>query len=330
VAVFLSYAREDGDIAALVCQEIGELERDVVIDQEIRGGQDWWDQICDWIQETELFVVVLSEAWLLSEACQAEMSYASAMQRPFLPLAVGTVDIDSLPLELKRWQVVPYDVDSKASYKEIVRAIHGLGEPPPPPDPLPERPALPESYADPFRRALEAPSLTIEDQVSIFAVLKLHTADPRRHDEALGLIRDLRARRDLAVGVAEDIDAFLATTAVADAEAEAEGIEVDLTDLPPPPTATVQITRLKQAFVGRAIAMHLEVDGERVASVDNGETVDVTIPAGPHVLQAASWLESMGNRSDELEVILAPGAEVKLRMRFKGSLKGGIELLQVS
>jgi hypothetical protein len=325
VTVFLSYAREDVDLARYVCEELTELRHDVAIDNEIRGGNDWWNQLCDWIQGCDVFVIILSDAWMHSEPCQAELAYATALQRPLLPLAVDGLALDGLPIELKRWQIIPYDRESKDSYKQMVVALAGLGEPPPLPDPLPERPPLPESYADPFRRALAAPSLSVEDQVSIFAVLKLHSADPRRQDESVSLIRELRARRDLAVGVADDIDAFLAAvTPVTEAEVAA----ADAGAGPEIPLATVTLTRIRQRFTNRAGSVHLEIEGERVASVDNGETVTVTVPAGPHTLQAVTRFEAIGSRSNELDVVLAPGSETYLRVRFKSSLNAGLELLQ--
>ena len=67
----------------------------------------------------------------------------------------------------------------------------------------------------PWRARAAAPSVSVEDQVSIFAVLKLHSADPRRQDESLALVDELRARRALAVGAAQEIDTFLATVRAA-------------------------------------------------------------------------------------------------------------------
>lgn len=327
MTVFLSYAREDADLARAICDELTELRHEVAIDNEIRGGQDWWDQLCGWIEGSDAFVIVLSDAWLHSEPCQAEATYATALNRPLLPLAVGGLALDGLPMELKRWQIIPYDPASKDSYRQMVVALANLGERPPLPDPPPDRPPVPESYADPFRRALAAPSLSVEDQVSIFAVLKLHSADPRRQDESVSLIRELRARRDLAVGVAEDIDAFLAAIVPV---TEADVAAADAGEGPEIPLAVVTLTRIKQRFTNRAGAVHLEVDGERVASVDNGETATVALTAGPHNLQAVTRFEAIGSRSNELDLVLAPDSETYLRVRFKSSLNAGLELLQTA
>jgi serine/threonine kinase PknH len=312
MAVFLSYAREDKEIAAQLYEELVELRGDVFMDHEIKGGQDWWDTICDSIEQTSLFVLVVSDASLESEACQSELAYARATERPVLPVAVNELRVDDLPIEIKRLHVLEYDPASKDSYKQIVKAVTAAGTAPPLPDPLPERPAMPESYADRHRRTLAAPHLTLDEQVSLFAVLRSHTSDPRRRAEALALVKELRDRRDIAVGVAADIDAFLA-------------------DLPAPTgTATVVLQRMKQGFLGRKAAIFLEVDGERVGEVENGETVEIDVPAGRSKLQATAWLEQLGNRSDELEVDLAPGDRLALRVRFMGSLKGGIELLRIA
>jgi hypothetical protein len=327
VTVFLSYAREDVDLARAVCEELTELRHDVAIDNEIRGGQDWWDQLCTWIQECDIFLVILSDAWLSSEPCQAEAAYAQLLHRPILPLAVGGLHLDGLPIELKRWQIIPYDPTSKASYRQMVVALANHGEGPPLPDPLPERPPLPESYADPFRRALAAPSLSVEDQVSIFAVLKLHSADPRRRDESESLIRELRGRRDLAVGVAGDIDGYLATlTSVTEADLAA----AEAGDAPAIPLSVLTLTRVKQRFTNRAGEVHLESDGRRIASVANGDTVTFAVEAGPHTLQAVTRFEAIGSRSNELTLVLAPESQTFLRVRFKSSINAGLELIQTA
>lgn len=326
MAVFLSYAREDKEIATQLYEELIELRGDVFMDREIKGGQDWWDAICDSVETTELFVLVVSEASIHSEACQSELTYALATQRPILPVAVGGMPLDDLPVEIKRFHVLQYDPDSKDSYREIVKALTAAGEAPPTPDPLPERPVMPESYADRYRRTIGGASIALDDQVALFAVLRSHVDDPRRRADALSLITELRARRDLAVGVAEEIDNFMAAQALLTAAAE-EPEE----DRPPPPAATLVVQRLKQTYLGRLAGIVLEVDGERLAEIPNGETIELQIPSGPHTVRASALFRGKtGTHSPPLELDFVPSGTLTLRVRFLGSITAGIELLRIA
>ena len=183
-------------------QDLLELRGDVFMDHSILAGQEWWDTICDAIEATDLFVFVLSDASLDSEACQSEVTYALAMKRPFLPLAVGDVRLDDLPIELKRFQVVPYNPDSKDNYKQIVKAIAAAGTAADPPDPRPERPALPESYTNtlpPHHREpgadLRRAGLPVRTAARAHDKPQASDPDPRADRRATGAARPRRQRR---------------------------------------------------------------------------------------------------------------------------------------
>ncbi len=78
------------------------------------------------------------------------------------------------------------------------------------PEPAPKTPPVTDSYSEPYRRQLAAPSMSVDDQARLAAVLRIDARDPKRHDEAITLLGELKARRDIALVVAEEIDTFLA------------------------------------------------------------------------------------------------------------------------
>ncbi|MEB3318689.1 MAG: toll/interleukin-1 receptor domain-containing protein [Cyanobacteriota bacterium] len=62
--IFLSYSRDVQVPASQLAQDLKNLGHVVWLDQELTGGQAWWDQILARIQAADLFVFVLSSlAW---------------------------------------------------------------------------------------------------------------------------------------------------------------------------------------------------------------------------------------------------------------------------
>src|SRR5215510_4091990 len=96
--VFISYSRESENIARALSQDIQELGHTVWFDQELSGGQVWWDRILAMIRDCSVFVFVLDEAALKSTACKSEFDYADALGKPVLPVLVSeSVSVNLLP-----------------------------------------------------------------------------------------------------------------------------------------------------------------------------------------------------------------------------------------
>ena len=53
------------------------------------GGQAWWDQICEWIEECDIFVFALDENSLDSNACEIEWGYTDKLGKPILPVKIS-------------------------------------------------------------------------------------------------------------------------------------------------------------------------------------------------------------------------------------------------
>ena len=103
------------------------LDHEVWLDQDLGGGQDWWDEILARIRWCDAFVPVLSAASLGSRACTGERTYALALQRPVLPIAVGDLGPEGLLDEdLARRQRIAYRPADKPSTLRLLAAVHRL------------------------------------------------------------------------------------------------------------------------------------------------------------------------------------------------------------
>jgi ABC-type amino acid transport substrate-binding protein len=117
------------------------------VDSELRGGQDWWEEVLRRIADSDVFIAIISPAALSSTACRREVDWAEALARPMLPVAVEPTPA-ALPGRFARRQIVDYSQPQQRE-RAALMLQGGLGSvpaAPPLPDPLPEPPAAPLSY----------------------------------------------------------------------------------------------------------------------------------------------------------------------------------------
>jgi hypothetical protein len=50
---------------------------DTWVDTELRGGQDWWEEVLRRIANSDVFIAVISRAALTSTACRREYAFLS-------------------------------------------------------------------------------------------------------------------------------------------------------------------------------------------------------------------------------------------------------------
>ncbi len=77
--LFVSYARENKPAVDQLVEHLATMGYDTWVDVELRGGQDWWDEILDRIAETDVFIAIYSSAVLNSTACAREYEWANGL-----------------------------------------------------------------------------------------------------------------------------------------------------------------------------------------------------------------------------------------------------------
>jgi multiple sugar transport system substrate-binding protein len=207
--IFISYARKDRGAIAALHNDLQHAHYRVWMDNELTGGQAWWDAILEQIRACDLFIFALSPDSLKSRACSAELAYALALNRPLLPVLVHEVALQLVHPVVARTQIVDYRKRSVDSALALMAAVANRPPAPSLPNPLPEAPAAPMSYMNEFRELVEAPALSYQQQKHLLGDLEEYLGREEERSIALQLVQGLRERPDIAVAIARDIDKLL-------------------------------------------------------------------------------------------------------------------------
>ena len=132
--------------AQSIANDLAFVDWNVWFDQELSGGQSWWDAILEQIRAADIVLAVVSSEALDSQACKLELQYAQAVRRHVIPVLVAAdVDVALLPPYLAQVQFVDRRTDSKQALLSLLRALKRLPDTPALPVPLPEPPKVPVS-----------------------------------------------------------------------------------------------------------------------------------------------------------------------------------------
>jgi nucleotide-binding universal stress UspA family protein len=208
--LLLSYARDDRVKVEDLTQRLPQLGYSVWMDNSLRGGQDWWDEICTHVRDCDAFVAIVSEAYLSSTACKREREYAVALGKPLLPIGVEPIT-QAMPRELAARQIVDYATPNQDAAFALVGALTSLPPAPPLPANTPPPPAVPLSYQTGLTELLNEPELTKDQQRHVLDALEeaLRSRDDEERTGAQHLLVRMNGRGDLFADVDRRIQALL-------------------------------------------------------------------------------------------------------------------------
>jgi serine/threonine kinase PknH len=211
LTVFVSYTRDDRSKLQPVLDGLHRLGHRAWFDEELTGGKEWWTAILGRIRQSDALLLALSPAVIDSAASMEEVRYAISVGKPVLPVMVESVSTKLLPPEIGSLHIVDYTAPVDRSAFDFIAAMAELEPPGPLPDPLPELPPMPLSYAEEVRK-VQAPNLSVDEQLSLVTSLKWAMKHKPREDDriaAVALLKKLGDRRDISKMAADEIDRAL-------------------------------------------------------------------------------------------------------------------------
>jgi serine/threonine kinase PknH len=215
MGLFISYSSQDRSAIEPLTTALRRARQQVWFDEELGGGQAWWNEILERIRSCEVFIVALSNRLLESKPCQAELRYARALERPILPVQIGPVD-SMRANPLAALQVIDYQHPTADTGIQLVTAIQALvAQQPPLPSPLPDEPPVPFGYLMRLSTTLAEQDLDPRQQTHLLTELKSGLEedgdDPTARNDIARLLRKLRDRSDVTYRTRTEIEELLAS-----------------------------------------------------------------------------------------------------------------------
>jgi len=105
-SIFISYDRDDRPLTQQLSRQLRRVYGfdQVWYDENIRGGQDWWNEIRQQIAGRDIFIYLLSNESARSPYCHAEHAEAKRLNKEVLPVRIEP--ITDIPDFLKQIQYV--------------------------------------------------------------------------------------------------------------------------------------------------------------------------------------------------------------------------------
>ncbi len=145
--VFISYNRKEAWYANQLKDSILDYnlrKYNVWYDKNTIGGHPWWDQICDEIENSNVFIAVTSRAYWKSPACKVEFKYAQDLGKPIIPLVVENNIHDLSVSNIRTIQYI-YDPFSMKGGVKLLNAIEATRDKQRPHNSNISRPKVPDT-----------------------------------------------------------------------------------------------------------------------------------------------------------------------------------------
>src|SRR3954451_22500428 len=205
--------------AEALVRDLHALGHQAFYDQDLTGGQRWWDTLLDQIQAADVFIPVLSDEYRESQACRVEAEWADSLHVSFLPVFTEAQLPGMYDPIIAEANWVGYDAEDRDALAALARGVSSLTkrtppEPlppprPPPPHPPPPRPPIPLSYLVMVEREIRGEAeLGRHRQLAIVSDLRSKLGT-RESSGARELLQALRERPDVTFEVATTVDALL-------------------------------------------------------------------------------------------------------------------------
>lgn len=121
--VFVSYARQDAEVANRIVEYLRQSGVDVWYDRELRAGENWPGVIADQLERADAVLVLVSPASLQSQWVQREWAAALGQSVRLIPVLVQGSTFADLPAPLSTLQAVDLNQYDPRELERLVEAV---------------------------------------------------------------------------------------------------------------------------------------------------------------------------------------------------------------
>jgi len=188
----------------------------VWFDQNLQGGQKWWDRILEEIRISEVFIICLSKNYLKSKACKLEQEYARKLNKTILPILIEEIEeLELIDPFIQTIQYVKFLDNNFGSRKALADSITKIHPSPPLPDLLPTPPSVPISILSFIANEIENEELSNQTQEEIFETLFALYNDKATSSKATILLKKLKEYPNILKRISDQIDNILKISSLA-------------------------------------------------------------------------------------------------------------------
>jgi len=206
--IFLSYAHQDRETVETLHDKLSIAHHNVWFDEDLRGGQQWWDAILERIAESDLVLFVASPDSFRSKACGLEVAWAAATNRRIMPIEVSSIDVLDGPdvITSQQIQVESFINPSDDDWIRLIADVSMAGRSGELPDPMPPRPPAPVVDLTAARKIVGQTSISGDEQRSLVADLKVRLPNADETEAVVAVLERLRRYPDIVESVGDEID----------------------------------------------------------------------------------------------------------------------------
>ena len=205
--VFISYSRKSEDQVQDLIIDLKKLGHNVLSDNDLAGGQPWWEKILIQIENADAVILAVDETIGDSIAVDREYNYAKALNIPVMPVVVsGEIRHEDWPSDLADIQSVDYRGDHRDGALFLAKAFAQLPPRGPEPQEIPSRPPMPKTELGYLNdRVMDPKPMGSGEQSEI--LIELRAKMRIKHDAAMArkILTSLRQRKDLLKSVDSEI-----------------------------------------------------------------------------------------------------------------------------
>jgi len=111
--IFLSHSEQDEDLIARIHNSLLKLGLEVYVEEyESTYGEDLVDCVCDAIEKSNYFLVVLTDKSIKSQWVNQEIGYAFALEKDIIPVRVGEIQHTGMISNIKSVKAKANDYES--------------------------------------------------------------------------------------------------------------------------------------------------------------------------------------------------------------------------
>lgn len=131
--IFISYQRQQQPLIEELAAALTKTDAyDVWFDQELQGGQKWWEEIIRRIENADVVILALSQSYFASDYCKREWQYAHDRNKVLIPIKIDSaLPYADIPHDISKWQITVYD-GQDGQFQKLDTAIRAVvsGKPP--------------------------------------------------------------------------------------------------------------------------------------------------------------------------------------------------------